>query len=222
MEAVGGGIADRTTGMRGAAAAGAEPWLPEGAEALRIRSFMPSSSSSNSVISFSSRICRISFSSLRSNPAPPRWSWLTGKTHYSARPRGVSRKRDLGSGELALELESGRPQRVAGAADEGPRGEGGEQEVFGRDGDEQGDHPLGDDRELLELAEAGVGGGGEAGPQQRRVLGGHRVQVRVRAQDQLVDRDAVRAHYHEDLRLRDARGDGLEGLRETGHAFIPS
>src|SRR4029078_9705007 len=55
----------RTVATRGATGAGA--WLAEDAVALRIRSFMPSSSSSNSVISFSSRIWRISLSSLRSN-----------------------------------------------------------------------------------------------------------------------------------------------------------
>src|SRR5678815_3399938 len=64
--------------------------------------------------------------------------------------------------ELALEGEAGGVEGEASAPHHRAGGEGGEQEVLRSDRHEERDHPLGDDRELLEVAEAGIGSRGQA------------------------------------------------------------
>src|SRR6266571_3107637 len=156
------------------------------------RSFTPSCSSSNSVMSCSSRIRRISLISLTSKrfpPLPVALLGLRGKVVLFPPAAGLSRKRLL---ELALETEARHPQREAGSSRQRPRSEGGKEEVLPGDPHQDRDQPLRDHPQLPEVAEAGVGRGGHAGPQQGRVLGGHGLHVRVGADHELLDRDPVR------------------------------
>src|SRR5215470_17783496 len=146
-----------TAAWAGAVAATVTTWAAPataGGAPLRILSLIPSSSSSNSVISFASRMSRISLSSLRSMAV----AILL---------------------ELALEAEPRRAQGEARAAREAAGRHGREQEVLGGDADEQGRHLLRDDRQLAQVAEPGVARGGDRRAQQGRVLGGHQVEVRV-------------------------------------------
>src|SRR6266581_9102750 len=107
-------------------AGGADVFRPERA----MRSFTPSCSSSNSVMSCSSRIRRISLISLTSKrfpPLPVALLGLRGKVVLFPPAAGLSRKRLL---ELALETEARHPQREAGSSRQRPRSEGGKEEVL--------------------------------------------------------------------------------------------
>src|SRR4029079_17849273 len=121
---------------KGAADPRPPAWLEETAAALRIRIFIASSSSSSAAISFSSRIWRISFSSLRSNEPPWRPSGcaygLREEKPLFAAPRGLVNHRGEGPRllELLLQGDPGHAQGEAGAAQEGPGGQRGEQEVL--------------------------------------------------------------------------------------------
>src|SRR6266511_3767197 len=154
------------------------------------RSFTPSCSSSNSVMSCSSRIRRISLISLTSKRFPPLPVGLRRKAVLFPPATGLSRKRLL---ELPPEAEASHPQRKAGSSGQGPRGEGGKEEVLPGDRYQDRHQPLRDHPQLREVSEAGVGRGGHTRPQQGRVLGGHCLHVRVGTDHQLLDRNPIRA-----------------------------
>src|SRR5206468_2057741 len=219
------GTAGATEGAKGG---GAAAWLGELAAALRIRSFIPSSSSSNSSISFSSRIWRISLSSLRSNEPPWRLSGSaadSGKRAIIPVPAQacqsftrIAPPRGRALLELLLQRQRGQAQGEAGAPHQGARCQRGEEEILLRDGHDDRGHLLRHHRQLAQVAQARVAGRGGAGPQQRRVLRGHRLQVRVRPHHELLDGDPVGGHDHEHTRLRHPRGHPLQGLAEACHA----
>src|SRR6266581_9316249 len=94
-------------------AGGADVFRPERA----MRSFTPSCPSSNSVMSCSSRIRRISLISLTSKRFPPLPVGLRRKAVLFPPATGLSRKRLL---ELPPEAEARHPQRKAGSSGQGP------------------------------------------------------------------------------------------------------